>query len=64
MDFDIKLCEEKHQTVDRRLDGLHNAILKITNDINGKFTKVFIMFIGVLLSIIASLIIMIITRRM
>jgi len=69
-EFDGELCAEKHKTVDRRLDKeeanvnkLFEKLSTLISTINGKFTKVFIMFITVLLSIIGGLIVTLVTRH-
>ena len=68
--YDPDLCKEKHNTIDRRLgeskenDGLlFKQLSDLVATINGKFTKVFIMFITVLLSIIGGLIVTLTTRH-
>ena len=67
---DPDLCIEKHRTVDRRLgeskendEKLFSQLADLVKTINGKFTKVFIMFITVLLTIIGGLIVTIVTRK-
>ncbi len=61
-EFDKNLCNEKHGTVNKRLDEAEGNMKELVKNINGKFTKVFVMFIGILLSIIASLVVTIVTR--
>ena len=68
--FDKDLCDEKHGTVDRRLLNSETNVVKLFTDlsklietINGKFTKVFVMFITVLMTIIGGLIVTIVTRK-
>jgi len=61
-EFDRDLCEERHSTINRRLGNVETSFTNLINTINGKFTKVFFMFVGVLLSVIGSLVIMIVTK--
>lgn len=69
-DYSERLCNEKHGAVNRRLeknetnvDKLFGSLDNLISAINGKFTKVFIMFITVLLTIIGGLVVTIVTGR-
>jgi hypothetical protein len=61
-EFDKDLCNEKHSAINRRLNNVEINFSDLIRTINGKFTKVFFMFVGVLLSIIGSLVIMIVAK--
>jgi len=61
--FDKELCNERHSRIDRRLDNTDINFSDLINKINGKFNKIIVMFIGVLFTIIGSLIVFIITGK-
>ena len=63
LEFDRGLCNERHKTIDRRLDNTEVDFTDLTKAINGKFNKIIGMFIGVLFTIIGSLIVFIITGQ-
>ena len=62
IEFDINLCHERHQNIDRRLESNEKNIAEVAKAINGKFSKIVGMFIGVLFTIIGSLVVFIISR--
>lgn len=73
MEYDRDLCDERHQTVNRRLDRseeqdaeLHERIDRVITTVNGKFTKLLytlmgMMFVG--LVNLALLVIMLISGQ-
>jgi len=58
-EFDRDLCNERHKTIDRRLENTEESFSDLVKAINGKFNKIIVMFIGVLFTIIASLVVMV-----
>jgi len=61
-EFDGKLCDERHQVINRRIETTNTHLANLIDKINGKFNKIIGMFIGVLFTIIGSLIVFIIER--
>lgn len=56
-EFDLALCNERHNTIDRRLSKgetedakAHERIDDVIAAMNGKFTKLFYFFLATLLS--------------
>jgi len=62
-EFDKELCNERHSHIDFRLNVSENTISDLIKTINGKFNKIIFMFLGVLMTIIGSLIVFIITGQ-
>jgi tetrahydromethanopterin S-methyltransferase subunit G len=63
MDYDRDFCNERHKTIDKRLDNTESDFSDLVDKINGKFNKIICMFIGVQFTIIAALIVFIITGK-
>lgn len=61
-EYDYKLCDERHENINRRLNGVETDMSDLAKVINGKFNKIVCMFIGVQFTVIGSLIVFIVTR--
>lgn len=61
-EYDYKLCDERHDNINRRLNEVETDMSDLAKVINGKFNKIVCMFIGVQFTVIGSLIVFIVTR--
>ncbi len=62
-EFDKELCLERHKTINYRLTNTENNMSDLIKTINGKFNKIIFMFVGVLFTVIGSLIVFIVTGK-
>jgi hypothetical protein len=61
--FDEKVCDERHERINKDVDDLWRHNGDLVKAINGKFNKIMFGLYGVLLSVIGSLVIIILTRK-
>jgi len=62
-EFDEKLCIERHKTIDHNIDDLWKFHGELSRSINGKFNKIMFSILGTLLTVIASMVVIIFTRH-
>jgi hypothetical protein len=61
-DWEEKLCDERHQRIDVNVTTLYTKHENLAATINGKFNKILFLLVATLLSVIASLFVVIVTR--